>query len=342
LRRSARLPVLAALQAELQRPILLLTARPDRGLTLYDELSLWAPDVPRLYFPDPNPLFYEQAAWGENTRRDRLVALTTLAAYHVPGAATPPQPPILIAPARALMTRTIPRRDFLKASRTLKRDEAHSPGELARNWVHLGYESVNTVIMPGQFARRGGILDVWPIADPRPTRIEFFGDEIDTLRAFDPATQMTLKGKPHDRDRLLIPPACEYLRTANAPEGLPEQLSEFHIPLLYPQPASLLDYLPRDGLVVIDDLQALQECCRVLKPAGIALLTLAGDFTQQETRKLHKVDWLGHYRYYGLDVLDLFREAGFEVEMVNMGAGIDPKWGVREGDMLFVGKKGES
>ncbi len=88
-----------------------------------------------------------------------------------------------------------------------------------------------------------------------------------------------------------------------------------------------------------DDLQALRECYRVLKPGGIALFTVAGDFTVQETRKLHKVDWLGHYRYYGLDVLDLFREAGFEVEAVNMGAGIDPKWGVREGDMLFVGKK---
>lgn len=88
-----------------------------------------------------------------------------------------------------------------------------------------------------------------------------------------------------------------------------------------------------------DDLQALCECYRVLEPGGIALLTLAGDFSQQETHRLNKPDWLGHYRSYGLDVIDLFREAGFEVEAVNMGAGIDPKWGVKEGDMLFVGKK---
>jgi SAM-dependent methyltransferase len=89
-----------------------------------------------------------------------------------------------------------------------------------------------------------------------------------------------------------------------------------------------------------DDARALRECFRVLKPGGIALFTVAGDFSQQETQSLKAPDWLGHYRTYGLDVLDLFRQAGFDVEAVDMGADADPKWGVTRGDMLFVGRKG--
>jgi len=57
LRRSARLPVMAALYQQLSYPLVLLTDRADHALTLADELVLWLPDAPRLYFPEPNPLF---------------------------------------------------------------------------------------------------------------------------------------------------------------------------------------------------------------------------------------------------------------------------------------------
>ena len=195
LRRSARLPVLAGLYSELKRTILIVTDRADRALTIFDELGLWLPNAPRLLFPEPTPLFYENASWGESTRRERLTALTTLAAYHIPGAPHPDQPPILVAPARAIMTRTIPRRDFLKAARTLKVGQVIRIDELS-NLPAVKFRSVNTVIAPGQFARRGGILDIWPTAGVQPIRLEFFGDEIDTLREFDPGTQRT--SKPSD------------------------------------------------------------------------------------------------------------------------------------------------
>jgi transcription-repair coupling factor (superfamily II helicase) len=261
LRRSARLPLLAALYRQFNRPILFVTDRYDHTLTALDELALWAPEIPRLLFPEPAPLFYEEAAWGENTRRDRLTALTRLAAYHVMGFQPPASPPLVVASVRALMTRTIPRRDFLKATRTLRRGQTISIDELARACVGLGYEPVNTVIGPGQFARRGGLLDLWPSAEAQPLRLEFFGDEIDTMRAFDPASQRTLKQYGSDEgSRLLVPPAREYLPRPEMPfleEG--KSLSEFYIPLLHPTPASLLDYLPRNGLVVIDDRQVMED-----------------------------------------------------------------------------------
>jgi len=95
LRRAARLPWLAALRDSVERPILLLTDRNDRAMMLADELSLWAPGINRLFFPEPTPLFYENAPWGLTTRRDRLMVLTNLAGYHIPGGEKP-APPVMI------------------------------------------------------------------------------------------------------------------------------------------------------------------------------------------------------------------------------------------------------
>ncbi|HSF83797.1 MAG TPA: transcription-repair coupling factor [Anaerolineales bacterium] len=263
LRRSARLPVLAALYTTLQRPILLLTERADLALTILDELALWLPPAPRLFFPEPNPLFYENESWGETTRRDRLMTLTRLASYHIPGAAKP-APEVIIASARALMTRTLPRRDFLRSTRSIRSGQVIQPNELIRSWISLGYQAVNTVISPGQFARRGGLLDIWPPAELYPTRIEFFGDEIETLRYFDPTHQRTFE----NHERLLITPAREFLLP---PDQDVAELSEFHIPALHQQPASLLDYLPRQALVLIDDLQALQEAVNEVEEQAVAM-----------------------------------------------------------------------
>src|SRR5258706_859014 len=81
--RATRLPILAALQTDLNRPILLITDRADHALSLFDELGFWLKS-PRYLFAEPNPLFYEDAAWGVTTRRSRLQTLTALAAHHLP------------------------------------------------------------------------------------------------------------------------------------------------------------------------------------------------------------------------------------------------------------------
>ena len=271
LRRSARLPWLAALHQSLERPLLLITDRNDHALMLADELGLWTAKAPRLFFPEPNPLFYENAPWGASTRHDRLLVLSTLADYHIPGSQKPKLPHIIIAPVRAIMTRTIPRREFLKALCTIKIGQVIHPDELLRTWVALGYEHANIVVSPGQFARRGGILDLWTPSADQPVRIEFFGDEIDTLRCFDPASQRT----SGTIERLPISPAREFITPE--PAKLEEinlevaSLSEFHIPLLHPTPGSLLDYLPPQGLVLIDDIQSVRESVQEVEEQAVGL-----------------------------------------------------------------------
>jgi transcription-repair coupling factor (superfamily II helicase) len=278
--RAARLPLLAALHQDLDRPVLLITDRADHALALFDELSFWVKS-PRYHFAEPNPLFYEQAAWGVTTRRERLQTLMALASYHLPFAQKPEVPPVFVTSARSLMTRTMPRRDFLKSCKKLTAGQNAQPDALARSWVEIGYQRVNTVLEPGQFSRRGGIMDVWTPAEKLPVRLDFFGDEIETVRRFDPASQRTVE----NLESILITPAREYI-AAGADGRLPEDgFSEFHIPLLHPQPASLLDYLPQKALILVDDLSIVEsmvaeveEQAVKFRQDSIAEETLPNDF----------------------------------------------------------------
>ncbi|HSK67340.1 MAG TPA: transcription-repair coupling factor, partial [Anaerolineales bacterium] len=293
LQRAARLPLLAALHQHLDRPVLLITDRADHALSLFDELGFWVKS-PRYHFAEPNPLFYEQAAWGVTTRRERLQTLMALASYHLPFVQKPDVPPIFVTSARSLMTRTIPRRDFLKACRKLSSGQNVQPDALARALVEIGYQRVNTVLEPGQFSRRGGIMDVWTPAEKLPVRLDFFGDEIETVRRFDPASQRTVE----NLESILITPAREFiardmeieLRKSEKETNLDDrtsdiELSEFHIPLLHPQSASLLDYLPQKALILVDDLSIVEsmvaeveEQAVKFRQDSIAEETLSPDF----------------------------------------------------------------
>ncbi len=291
--RAARLPVMAALHADLQWPVLLITDRADHALSMFDELAFWIRS-PRYLYAEPNPLFYEQAAWGMSTRRERMQALAALSMYHLPYADKPSTPPILISSARALMTRTLPRRDFLKACKRLSIGRNAQPDLLMHGWAEIGYQRANTVLEPGQFSRRGGILDVWPAAEKLPVRLDFFGDDVETIGRFDPGSQRTLE----KLDSILITPAQEFIvresetgnleaqvgnrETEKSPN---DQVSEFYIPLLHPQPSSILDYLPARSLVLIDDLSVvesmvaeIEEQAVKFRQESIADGTLAQDF----------------------------------------------------------------
>jgi transcription-repair coupling factor (superfamily II helicase) len=274
--RAARLPILAALLEDIKQPLLFITDRSDHALSLFDELGFWVKS-PRYHFAEPNPLFYEQAAWGVTTRRDRLQALTALSSYHLPFSQKPETPPVFIASVRSLMTRTMPRRDFLKACKKLSVNQTIQPDSLLRSWAESGYQRVNTVLEPGQFSSRGGILDIWATAEAQPVRLDFFGDEIETIRKFDPASQRTID----KLDSILITPAREYIAVHDGET----ETSEFHIPLLHQQPASLLDYLPQKAIVLIDDVSIVESMAEEIeaqavkfRQESIAEETLSADF----------------------------------------------------------------
>ncbi len=272
--RSARIPVLVALQSVLQRPLLLITDRTDRALLLEDEWDFWSPDQELCFFPEPDPLYYEKIPWSRKTRRERLQLLARLSGSILPGADQEKDQPLIIAPIRGVLTRTAPKRSFLKACATIKLASRQDPQTLAADWIRAGYQPAPVVTLPGQFARRGGILDVWPPGDRFPTRLEFFGDEIEALRRFDPETQRTIAKVEWVR----ITPAREFLLPENH-DQLSDfgELNEYHIPILHKEVASLLSYLPQDTLVFLDDGPAVREAAQEIAAQAESLRTTYQD-----------------------------------------------------------------
>jgi transcription-repair coupling factor (superfamily II helicase) len=93
--------------------------------------------------------------------------------------------------SRALARRMVPSSEVLKAGAVLRRDEDHSPEQLVEKLMACGYIREDPVGAIGEFSMRGGILDVWPPGQVAPARIEFFGDTVDSIREFDPETQLS-------------------------------------------------------------------------------------------------------------------------------------------------------
>ncbi|MGB6830892.1 MAG: transcription-repair coupling factor [Terracidiphilus sp.] len=101
---------------------------------------------------------------------------------------------ILIAPVESAALRLFDREYYAGLAVTLRRGDELDLETLTAHLASVGYTQMDLVEMPGQFTRRGGILDVYSPEADRPVRIEFFGDEIDTIRKFDPETQRSQSG----------------------------------------------------------------------------------------------------------------------------------------------------
>jgi len=280
--RSARVPVAAAVTHSLGRPALYVVARSDRATTVAEELVAWAPETRVLTFGEPNPLFYEYVPWGPRTIVSRLAVLGEL------NAPAPDLPPaIVVVSARALMWRTLPKRDFLANTRTIKVGQALRVEKALEGWVAAGYVPATIVIEPGQFSRRGGIIDIFPATAEQPIRIELFGDEIETLRRFDPATQRSGDRVPS----VSIGPAREALprywqpewavevdeeeettarEQADGTEDAGPRNLEFYLARMV-APASLLEYLPEGATVLVDDWRELSDAVEELEEQAIAL-----------------------------------------------------------------------
>ncbi len=98
---------------------------------------------------------------------------------------------LVLLTARALARRTVAPAEVLKAGAILRRDEDTAPEELVETLFAGGYVREDPVSAIGEFSIRGGILDVWPPGRSAPARIEFFGDTVDSIRDFDPETQLS-------------------------------------------------------------------------------------------------------------------------------------------------------
>jgi transcription-repair coupling factor (superfamily II helicase) len=176
------------------------------GDRVAEELGAWLGDPPRVVTLEPRTaLAYERS---ELVRDESAARVAALAAWrHAEG-----EPRILVASLQALFQRTLGPDDIPTEPLVLRRGSRLPMERVARSLIELGYESVPEVGGRGELARRGGILDVFPAGQPWPVRVEWFGDEIDSLRAFDPADQ---RGTGPVEEAALLP-ASEFLLGADS------------------------------------------------------------------------------------------------------------------------------
>ena len=182
------------------------------GDRVAEELSAWVGDPGAVAVLEPRTaLAYE---------RSELVADETAARVAALAAWRSGKARILVASVQALIQHTIAPADLPERPLELKVGARVAQGTLLRELLALGYAPVLEVAGRGEFARRGGIVDVFPPSADLPVRIESFGDEIDSLRAFDPTDQRTT-GKV---ERVALLPASEFLVPEGGADGLRARL----------------------------------------------------------------------------------------------------------------------
>ena len=170
----------------------LAVARDDVGMARTSEaLAFFAPDIERLEFRGWDCLPYDRVSPRPelvNRRIDTLARLAQGGAGKGPGKG---RGRVILTTVSAFLQRVPPRQGFADNAMTLRVGTRLAPDELFVFLQTNGYIRTDTVMEPGEYAKRGGIVDIFPAGAAEPLRLDFFGDDLDGLRAFDAASQRT-------------------------------------------------------------------------------------------------------------------------------------------------------
>jgi transcription-repair coupling factor (superfamily II helicase) len=209
--------------------------------------SILHPPFPPLFYPAWETLPHEGKLPHADTISDRLQTLVALSART---RSLEPGAPLVVTSVTALLQKTFPPGEIQKRTRGLQCGDRINPLDLIEWLEEQGHEPEAQVTQKGEIALRGGILDVWPLTSPWPVRLEFFGDELESLRHFDPLTQISRDGI----SSITIPPGGElgilkrWQMTGDKwPETNPASNAQNPV-TRHPSLATLLDYLPRETI----------------------------------------------------------------------------------------------
>ncbi len=252
-----------------QSRLLILTQTAQDAGRLADEIAWFDPSLSVRLFPDWETLPYDPISPHPDLVSERLSALWLVSQGRVD---------VLVAPAATAAQRLCPPAYLNAHAFLLKEKDKLDADRLRARLTQAGYSAVNQVLSPGEFAVRGGIIDLYPMGAALPFRIDLFDDEIETIRTFDPDTQRTLykvadirllpaREVPMDeagvthfrqsfREKFEGDPSKSqmYKDVSNklAPGGV-----EYYLPLFFEESATLFDYLGEDtALVLHGDIQA--------------------------------------------------------------------------------------
>ena len=233
----------AAIQQTTARPVVLICADEREGERFCSDLNAFTGQQ-ALLLTSREFVFHESAAVSRQWEHKRLSVMEAMVA----GTA-----PIVVATVEALLQRTIPKDQLTGVRFVLEHSGSYDLNELAERLTAAGYSRSEQVEGVGQFALRGGILDFFSPAHEKPVRVEFWGDDVDSMGLFDPSSQRRVQSL----DQATILPAGEVL-PALSPD--PDCLGgDKNLPKVYPQMATAADYLPEDAIVLFSESPRVAE-----------------------------------------------------------------------------------
>jgi transcription-repair coupling factor (superfamily II helicase) len=197
----ARAAHLAARRSSLPvtEPLVVVARNEDEAHRLADDLAAWLSTGSVRVLPERAAMPLERALPEHDESAERLRALAWLAAG--------PRSAVLVAPLAALVQRTLTVRQLDELSREIRVGQRINQTTLLGSLVGAGYDIAVEVSGVGEFASRGGIVDVWPPGAGEPVRLDLFGDEVESIRGFDPVTQASRRRL----EEVTLLPAGEFL-----------------------------------------------------------------------------------------------------------------------------------
>jgi transcription-repair coupling factor (superfamily II helicase) len=238
------------------RPWVVVTSNDDSAERMFNDLCFFhelmgRPVEDLAWFPEWETLPYEATAPHVGLIAHRMTTLHRLLIN---------PPAILVTSAAAAMHLVIPRSTFEQAIFHFETAAAFERDSLITNLLRLGYRRVSVVEIPGEFSIRGGIVDVFSTAYADPIRVEFLGDQVESIRLFDPATQTSIT-KLSDG---WVLPAREFIRPPQDPDAIqpiPAD-AEWRSPDLYGSMDTLFDYFTTVPFLALDQPDTLKKACQ--------------------------------------------------------------------------------
>ncbi len=263
---------------------------------------------------------------------ERLNALRQLSA-------TPSEPRVAVLTAAALRQKAPVFTDSTHAALTLRVEADYPPEQLCAALSQHGFERVEQVVARGQWSLRGGILDVFPLQSPYPLRVEFFGDTVESLRAFDVDSQLSFRKLPSAELVLDEPPADSELSSWITQQDWVVSLPGSGVAgdvVLFETPPDRLDLLPEEApdLAQLDARNAGEQTAFFGTPLGSFE---TGDFVMQEARRQVARNSLLQWKRERWRVVMFFPHAG-EKKRFDEICGDDDAWSAvqaRDGDLPF-------
>ena len=291
--------MIAGLRTHNPRPVVVICQDELSAKRLQDELAAFLSETHPI-LPTRELSFYDSSVVSRGWEQKRLRQLYDLHQGHTP---------LQILSWEALSQRTIPPQTLLSACFNLETGNSYDIDDLIARLTNAGYRRCSMVEGAGQFAVRGGILDIFSPAADMPVRVEFFGDELDTMGYFDPDTQRrtenigTITVLPVSETQPSLHPAgvaglCDDIRNLIARQkrrknlnealistlekdlekyenGVSSSISDRYMALIYPENATALDYIPEDAIIVVCEQASLKRTARnLVEEVGMQLDSL--------------------------------------------------------------------